>query len=210
MTGAHASDDDDRPVGDDGEPFHVIVVCTANIARSPLAMAMLEDAVDRRLGPAAPVWVDSAGVHAREGDRAASSSVAEAANRGLELGAHRSRPLDRDDVREADLVLVMTADHRATVARMAPGATHKTFTIPELARLADHVEGRPDGAPVDRARAAVRAAAAARLTAPPSRRHEDVVDPIRQPRAAYRLLGQRFERELDTIADLLFGPAGRS
>jgi protein-tyrosine-phosphatase len=60
-------------------PVEVLVVCTANVARSPLFAAMLAD----RLGEAARVT--SAGVRAREGDEAAEASQ-------LLARWHRGRP----------------------------------------------------------------------------------------------------------------------
>src|SRR5262249_2203903 len=54
--------------------------------------------------------------------------------------------LREPQVEWADLVLAMTAEHKATVLQLEPRALRRTFTLLELARLAGHV--RPDDLPV--------------------------------------------------------------
>ena len=71
----------------------VLVVCTANICRSPMAEALLRAWLSHHAPTvAADVAVASAGVRARPGDPAAPHMMAIADRWGLDLHGHRSAP----------------------------------------------------------------------------------------------------------------------
>lgn len=194
---------DPRP----GDPVaHVVVVCHANIACSPLGMAMVERQARARLGAAADVWVRSAGVHARPGLMAAEESRRQAALRGLDLSRHRAAVLTRGDVAASDLVLTMSESQRAHAVRLHPGAAGWTFTLPELARLCASLEPvDPDLAVRQRVRRVARLAAAARAYVPRPSEPEDVADPYRGPVIAYARMAQLVEAQVAAVADVLFG-----
>ena len=88
--------------------MRVLIVCSGNTCRSPLAEAALRAA----LGPdAARVEVISAGTGAAEGIPVSEHSTAVAARDGLDLSEHRSRRASRELVGSADLVLAMERHH---------------------------------------------------------------------------------------------------
>jgi len=103
--------------------FRVLVVCTGNTCRSPLAEAALRSSVgpdERR------IEVLSAGTGARDGEPASAESVELARRAGLDVSGHRSRRLDRELANSADLVLVMERSHIVSVRAMGvdPGRIH--------------------------------------------------------------------------------------
>ena len=114
----------------------VLVVCTANICRSPVAAALLENWM-RRVGHG--IEVGSAGTRAAAGRPADPAMVAVAASRGVALDTHRSRRLTPDLATSAGLVLTMEARHRDVVSRLAPRMGDRTFALTEAAALADHL-----------------------------------------------------------------------
>lgn len=97
----------------------ILLVCRANMARSPLAAALLDKALTD--AGASGYEVASAGVQAVEGAPAAHGTVVLAAERGLDLEGHRSRPVTPELVGGADLVTTMSQAHRDTCARPGPG-----------------------------------------------------------------------------------------
>ncbi len=85
----------------------LLFVCTGNTCRSPLAEALVRREVQTRR---MEVSVSSAGTRATAGVPASPLSVLAASRRGADLSAHRSRPLDPELLRGADLVLAMTQE----------------------------------------------------------------------------------------------------
>lgn len=209
MTPTDLFDDAGRAAPDprSGDPVaQVVVVCHANICRSPLGMAMVERQARDRLGAAADVWVRSAGVHARPGMAAAEHSRHQAALRGLDLSHHRAAVLERQDVAGADLVLTMSEQQRAHAVRLHPAATGWTFTLPELARLCASLEPvDPDLGVRDRVRRVARLAAAARAYVQRPNEPEDVADPYRGPAEGYARMAEVVEAQVAVVAEVLFG-----
>lgn len=195
---------DPRP---DDHVAEIMVVCTANICRSPLAEALLQAEAIRRVGPDAPVWVRSTGVHALEGHTAASGTLSEAEVRGLDLSAHRGALTTREDVARADLVLTMTESHRAAVNARAPGSTAHVFTLREFARLANALKPLDGDLGVrERIRFLARSAHGARAYVARPAGPEDVADPYGGPREGYGRMASEIEDLVAAVAPQLFGP----
>jgi protein-tyrosine phosphatase len=115
--------------------FNILFVCTGNTCRSPLAEGIARDEIAKRGWK--HVSVASAGVAARPGAEASEHSVTVAARHGIDLAGHRSRPLTRDLVQWADLVLGMGPSHLDGVWRL--GGAEKALT------LGDFASGEEDG-----------------------------------------------------------------
>ena len=108
--------------------LHVLLVCTGNICRSPIAHGLLADRV-RGL----EVEVRSAGTWAGGGSPATDEAVAAAAEIGIDIAAHRSSRFTTYLADWADLILTMTAEQKDEVIAEAPAAQAKTFTIKSFA-----------------------------------------------------------------------------
>lgn len=187
----------------------ILVVCTGNIARSPLAEVLLQEEARRRAGPDAPVRVHSAGVHGLEGRAAVNEMQHEAASRGVDLSRHRGQAARPEAVEDADLVLGMTESHRRRLLQMVPSAKDRMFTLKELARLVDAV-GEPDERlPVaERVREVAHRAHRARPRARAAGGPEDVRDPYGGSRAGYREVAAEIDDLVRRVAAALFGPDG--
>jgi protein-tyrosine phosphatase len=174
----------------------ILVVCTANVARSPLAEVMLAASVD--------VEVVSGGTQAREGDTAAVRSQELAAARGLDLTEHRSKPVTPDTIDHAELVITMSERHRDHCGILVPGAGPKVFTLRELVRLL----GASDATtPASSVAALAERAHLARPAAARAWRAEDVHDPIQDPWPAWVKMGASLDELLaPVVAGLGVGP----
>jgi protein-tyrosine phosphatase len=88
----------------------VLMVCKANICRSPLAQVVLRRQLERA-GIAEQVFVDSAGTHSYEGAPPDLRGQRVAAERGIDLSDVRSRLLSKEDLDEFDYVLAMDQEN---------------------------------------------------------------------------------------------------
>ncbi len=115
--------------------FRILVVCAANVCRSPMGAAILA----RRLAPWMPqlVTVESAGLDPWPDAKpcATMRRVSQPDMDGDYLAAHRSQPVTELLVAQADLVLAMDRQTRAEVLRVLPSGHTRTFTLRQAAAL---------------------------------------------------------------------------
>lgn len=159
----------------------ILVVCTGNVCRSPMAEGFLRVALEERLGADAPA-VSSAGIAGWDGSGAVEESVLSARERGADIRGHVARRLEGRMLEEADLILCMAADHRASILRARPDVRGKTFTLKALVGL---LEAAPAGGPIEDRIAAVAAAENGSRAA-----DEDVRDPLGDTIDGYRQVAE--------------------
>jgi protein-tyrosine phosphatase len=186
----------------------ILVVCTGNVCRSPLAEGFLRAALEGRFGASAPD-VSSAGTAGWQGSSAMPGSVEASAERGVDISGHKGRELVREHVVGADLIVGMAAEHRDAVARSVPDAAGRTFTLKELVRLLDALPpADPSGLPAEALAARPAEADRLRRSGFEGNPHdEDVVDPLGMPLDGYRAVAWELDEWSRRLADGLFGLA---
>lgn len=111
--------------------MHILLVCTGNTCRSPLAEAMLRARLADRPRLAETTSVASAGTGAWRGTPASEGSYLVALERGLDLSAHRAVALTPELVERADVILTMGRSHLASVKAM--GGADRVHTLVDFA-----------------------------------------------------------------------------
>ncbi|QCR19871.1 arsenate reductase/protein-tyrosine-phosphatase family protein [Agrococcus sp. SGAir0287] len=192
-----------RDARDEG-PFRILVVCTGNVCRSPLAAAVLRARLAQGTDAIA---VASAGLQPREGEPVDPAVAREAGRLGVDVAGHAARALRLDEVMTSDLVIVATRRQRAVVAELAPAAASRTFTLLELdATLAqlDAGDVATPAPPVARDRLTQVVRAAARARGPAARGLAiDLPDPYRGSAEVHRGVADLVASASDRIAERL-------
>ncbi|MCW5548199.1 MAG: low molecular weight protein arginine phosphatase [Opitutaceae bacterium] len=100
-------------------PGHILVVCTANICRSPMAAGLLQHALAAQPEPLRSLQVVSAGLAARAGERVSENSILALKKTGIDIAGHRSQPVTQALLDNALVVLCMTESHRQMIELQA-------------------------------------------------------------------------------------------
>lgn len=193
--------------------FSILSVCTGNICRSPVAELLIASALE----PYTDVVVSSAGTGALVGTGVPEPAQRLAAGVGIDASAHRARQFDTAMLREADLIVAMAREHRRIAVESFPGAMRRSFTLRELARIADVAEpSLPDAirtagatSVADGMRAAVALASALRGTVPPPTNPDefDIVDPYRRSDETYRRSFEELAPAAERVGSFLMAAA---
>jgi protein-tyrosine phosphatase len=182
----------------------VLVVCTGNVCRSPIAEGFLRRAFGAKLGANAP-QVASAGTMGWTGSAADPGSVTAAAGRGVDISGHRARELEPAEIARSALILGMATEHAHAVVAEVPEARSRTFTLKEIVRL---LEALPEAVSdagesfADRLRAADDLRREGFVGNP---HDDDVADPLGMPIESFRGVAAELDEWCSRLTDGLFG-----
>ena len=131
------------------EPGHILVVCTGNICRSPMAEGLLRHALAGQPEPLKSLKVISAGVSTRAGEPVSENSVIALKKAGIDIASHRSRPVTQEMLDGALAVFGMTESHRALIQyKGRPVPKHLYLFREFLPPPAEQEIGDPYGGPL--------------------------------------------------------------
>ena len=117
----------------------ILLVCTANICRSPMAEGifkalMATRSLDSKYG------VGSAGTWGQDNLPAFPLAVETLRKRGIDISNHRSRIIKGSIIDEANLVLTMEQNHKEALGAEFPFKKNKIFILSEMAGESFDVE----------------------------------------------------------------------
>jgi protein-tyrosine phosphatase len=186
-------------LGGPGNPdgVGIVVLCTANICRSPMGAALLR----RRLAAlGVTVPVRSAGMTSC-GDPPCPEAISVMNQYGIEIASHRSRIVRADALANSSLVLAMARHHLRYAVTTEPRAWAHAFTLKELLRRGEQIGPRPPGEPLSvwlsRAHAGRE-----RISLLGDCAEDDVADPAGGPFRAYAETADLLDRLVTRLAEL--------
>ena len=128
----------------------VLMVCTGNSCRSPLAEYLFQEKLADRLGipvrqlAAEGYGVSSAGTLGCEGLPISDGSREELAKRGIEAGQHRSQPLTIELIQRSERIYTMVSEHRQAVLDLVPSAADRVVPLDGNGVVPDPIGCGPD------------------------------------------------------------------
>ena len=129
-----------RPALANAQSF--LFVCYGNMMRSPMAEAMLKQALLTR-GICGPV-VRSAGLHASPGREAHAWAIAVSQEIALPLDQHRAQLLTPELISSSDAIFAMDFENLAELETAYPAAKHKIFLLGSYAEAKGRNQEIPD------------------------------------------------------------------
>lgn len=115
--------------------LNLLMVCSGNTCRSPMAAGVARKLLSERHDISVQqlsdsgLFVTSAGSHTAPGFPATAEAVAVAERRGIDLKQHRSQPITRELLNEADFIFCMTRGHLQAVLHLAPDAADRAMLL---------------------------------------------------------------------------------
>ena len=100
----------------------ILVVCTGNICRSPIAERLLRQHLPTKM-------IDSAGVGALIGNAADDTAKMISEKNGLSLDGHSGQQFTASLARKYDLILAMEKEHIEQISKIAPEARGKAMLL---------------------------------------------------------------------------------
>lgn len=162
-----------------------------------MAEVMLRAEVARR--GCSDIEVASAGTWAGFGSQAQPEARHVMRARGIDLEGHRSRPVDPQELADADLVIAMTSVHARELEQLSEQVGTKMVLMKEFTEM--QVEECPSSAIDERLQTLLAG------KRPKPRRALDLDDPMGLPIFAYERAAAEIEVGVQRLADLLCGPA---
>lgn len=111
---------------------HILMVCTGNSCRSPMAEGWLRSELVRK-GVGGQIEVASCGVGAHNGFPATPEAELVMKNREIDITKHRSKTCTREDILDSDMIFAMSEEHYSFIVGMVPSAKDrvKVLDIPD-------------------------------------------------------------------------------
>ncbi len=120
------------PPPDEAPVRRVLVGCTANLCRSPMAEGLIRSEAERQ-GFGHRLVVRSAGTWVDASRKPPIAVVQVMAEQGIDISQVRPREVSRELVEESDLVLVMTSSQREALEAEFPACRGKVRLMSALA-----------------------------------------------------------------------------
>ncbi len=129
--------------------FTILFVCSGNTCRSPMAQGLCRKVLPRLIGcreedlPGLKINIASAGTFAMWNLPPSRTAAAVMKKMGIDMSDHRSQPVTATLASQADIIFVMSPEHKDFICDLVPGAANRVKLLSETG-VADPIGGSDD------------------------------------------------------------------
>ncbi len=110
----------------------VLFICTGNTCRSPMAEGIMAD-MAKKTKSDIHIETVSAGIYTISNSGPSSNAVEVMKERNIDISGHSSKRVSEELISDVDLVLTMTASHKAQIYDIFAHIEPKVYTLGEMA-----------------------------------------------------------------------------
>ena len=111
----------------------ILVVCTGNACRSPMAEGFLKKSLKSEDG----FEIVSVGITAVSGFQPTKEAIEAMKEEGIDISSYASKPFTNNVAQSADIILVMSEVHKNFILHNIPDLRNKVFLYKEFADIPD-------------------------------------------------------------------------
>ena len=153
----------------------ILFVCTGNTCRSAMAEGIFKKMLKERTEDDRRFNIISAGISALTGMSPTSEAILVMFEQSIDISRHHSQALQVEMIKKADLILVMTSEHKEYIHKEFPFARNKTFLLKRLS-LNNKSESNQN-----------------------NERNYEIIDPIGRKIDFYRIVARELKENLEKI-----------
>jgi len=158
----------------------ILFVCTGNTCRSAMAEGMFKKMLEERTKGNSKIEVISAGISALPGISPTFEAISVMFEQGIDISQHYAQELQEELIKKADLILVMTNEHKEYIHEEFPFAQNKTFLLKKFT-INNKSESNQN-----------------------NDRNYEIIDPIGRKIEFYRIIARELKNNLEKILDKIF------
>jgi len=158
----------------------ILFVCTGNTCRSAMAEGMFIKYLKERTKDYSKFNIISAGISALPGINPTYEAISVMFEQGIDISQHHAQELQEELVKKADLILVMTNEHKEYIHKEFPFAQNKTFLLKKFT-INNKSESNQN-----------------------NDRNYEIIDPIGRKIEFYRIIARELKNNLEKILDKIF------
>ena len=155
----------------------ILFVCTGNTCRSSMAEGIFKKMLKERAENNTRLNIISAGMSALPGMTPTSEAILAMFEQGIDISQHHTQALQEELIKKADLILVMTNQHKEYIHKEFPFAQNKTFLLKKFT-LNNKSESNQN-----------------------NERNYEIIDPIGRKIDFYRIVAKELKINLEKILD---------
>ena len=163
---------------------------------------------DKLLKTTSEIEVFSAGTNTKSNSGATEEAIKVMENFDIDLSNHTTRVLNRDTVKKAELIIVMTRPHELSISKIQQQARSRTFLAGEIVRLGSLVSKPAELSSFKAWVEELHSARGGHMTS--GRAGDEVLDPFDKPIEEYEKVAMRLNGICEVLCKLLTSETNKS